>query len=41
MATPQGKIEGDHLGPLRVFLRTHYQIVKTFADGDQVWERKE
>ena len=35
--TPQGKIEGDHLGPLRVFLRTHYQIVKTFADGDQVW----
>jgi len=39
--TPQGKIEGDHLGPLRVFLRSRYHMVKTFADGDQVWERKE
>jgi len=29
----------DHLGPLRSYLRTHYRVVKTFADSDQVWER--
>ncbi len=29
----------DHLGPLRAYLRTHYHVVKTFADADQVWER--
>jgi len=30
---------GDHLGPLRAYLRTHYQVVESFEDGDQVWER--
>jgi hypothetical protein len=30
---------GDHLGPLRAYLRAHYHVVHTFADGDQVWER--
>jgi hypothetical protein len=31
---------GDHLGPLRVYLRGHYRVVKTFDDGAQIWERK-
>ena len=31
---------GDHLGPLRSDLRAHYHVVKTFASGDQVWERE-
>ncbi len=30
---------GDHLGPLRAYLRTHYRVVKTFPDFEQVWER--
>lgn len=29
----------DHLGPLRADLRSHYHVVKTFAGGDQIWER--
>jgi hypothetical protein len=32
---------GDHLGPLRSYLSSHYGVVKTFADGDQVWQRNE
>lgn len=32
---------GDHLGPLRSALRTHYRVVKNFADGAQVWKRIE
>lgn len=32
---------GDHLGPLRAYLRSHYQVIKAFPDGDQVWERTE
>ena len=31
---------GDHLGPLRILMRQAYRVVKTFEDGDQVWERK-
>ena len=31
---------GDHLRPLRANLRNAYHVVKTFPDGDQVWERK-
>ncbi len=30
---------GDHLGPLRAYLRRSYRVVKTFEDGVQVWER--
>jgi hypothetical protein len=37
---PQGiSPAGDHLHPLRAYLRSHYHVVKTFANGDQVWER--
>ncbi len=32
---------GDHLGPLRSYVRSHYRVIKTFADGDQVWERSD
>jgi len=28
----------DHLGPLRLYLRTHYRVVKVFSDGGQAWE---
>ncbi len=30
---------GDHLGPLRAYLRGHYHVIKTLGD-DQIWERK-
>ncbi len=30
----------DHLGPLRAYLHDNYRVVKTFGDGDQVWERR-
>jgi hypothetical protein len=32
---------GDHLGPLRTDLHSHYHVIKSFADGEQVWERNE
>lgn len=31
--------EGDHLGPMRVYLRRHYRLAQTFSNGDQIWER--
>lgn len=33
--------EGDHLGPLRAYLGSHYHVIKIFGDADyeQVWER--
>jgi hypothetical protein len=31
---------GDHLAPLRDYIRHHFREVKTFPDGDQVWERQ-
>jgi hypothetical protein len=31
---------GDHLAPLRDYVRHHFRQVKTFPDGDQVWERR-
>jgi len=39
--TPSIPSEGDHLQPLRDYLRRHSRAVKTFADGDQAWERIE
>lgn len=30
----------DSLGPLRAYMRDHYRLVETFADLQQVWERK-
>jgi len=32
------QVGGDHLGPLRAYLRAHYRVVKTFDDGSQVWQ---
>jgi hypothetical protein len=29
---------GDHLGPLRLYLRQHYHVAKTFSNGDAIWE---
>lgn len=29
---------GDHLGPLRQYLRKQYHIARTFSGGDQTWE---
>ena len=31
---------GDHLASLRDYVRHHFRQVKTFPDGDQVWERR-
>lgn len=31
--------EGDHLGPIRLYLREHYHVAVTFANGDQIWIR--
>ena len=36
-----GSGAGDHLGPLRAELRARYHVIKSFADGDQVWERSD
>jgi hypothetical protein len=36
----KGRGAGDHLGALRAYLRNSYHVVKTFGDGEQVWERK-
>jgi hypothetical protein len=30
----------EHLGPLRKYVRTHYRMVKTFANSDEVWQWK-
>ncbi|HEV2493718.1 MAG TPA: hypothetical protein VG204_11695 [Terriglobia bacterium] len=30
---------GDHLGPLRAYLRAHYRLVKIFFDSEEAWER--
>lgn len=30
---------GDHLGPLRNYLRSHYHVVMTFPSSLEVWER--
>jgi hypothetical protein len=38
---PYGQDWGDHLAPLRAYLDTHYQRVKTFPNGEQFWERQE
>jgi hypothetical protein len=32
---------GDHLGPLRDYIHSHYQRIKVFADSTGVWERKD
>jgi len=36
-----GSPSGDHLGPLRLYLRSRYHVVKTFSNGDQAWQRDE
>jgi hypothetical protein len=30
---------GDHLGPLRAYLRSRYHVARIFANLDEVWER--
>jgi hypothetical protein len=37
---PQDGPPGDHLGPVRDYLGRRYGVVKTFGDGEQVWERR-
>jgi hypothetical protein len=32
------EVHGDHLGPLRGYLRERYRIARTFMDGDEAWE---
>jgi hypothetical protein len=29
----------DHLGPFRTYLRSHYRLVRVFADRDELWQR--
>lgn len=31
--------EGNHLAPINLYLRSHYHVVETFANGDKIWER--
>jgi len=33
--------EGNHLAPIRLYLREHYHVAETFANGDQIWERNQ
>ena len=30
---------GDHLDPMRGYLREHYHVAEMFSNGDQIWER--
>ena len=32
---------GDHLDPIRLYLRQHYHVAQTFSNGDQIWERNQ
>ncbi|HXH47838.1 MAG TPA: hypothetical protein VNM47_00560 [Terriglobia bacterium] len=32
---------GDHLNPLREYLRSHYHLAETFATGDRILERQQ
>ena len=32
---------GDHLPPLRVYLREHYHVAQRFSNGDEIWERND
>jgi len=36
---PRDPAGGDHLGPLRAYLRAHYHVAKSFANGEWIWER--
>jgi len=31
--------EGNHLGPLRSYLQSHYHVAESFAGGHKMWER--
>jgi hypothetical protein len=31
--------EEDHLGPFRYYLKSHFMLIKTFANGDEIWKR--
>jgi hypothetical protein len=33
--------EGDHLGPIRLYLHEHYHVAQTFANGDEILERNQ
>lgn len=33
--------EGNHLAPMRAYLRENYHVAQTFANGDQIWERNQ
>jgi hypothetical protein len=37
---PPGSPGSDSLGTLRAYMRKNYFVVKTFGDGEQVWQRK-
>jgi Dolichyl-phosphate-mannose-protein mannosyltransferase len=41
-ATPEASDppQGDHLGPFRAYLTSHYARVHVFANTDEVWERQ-
>lgn len=32
---------GDHLAPLRTYLRKHYHVARIFSNGDEIWELDE
>jgi len=33
--------QGNHLAPIRKYLREHYHVAQTFTNGDQIWKRNE
>jgi hypothetical protein len=37
-SNPQSHLP-DHLQPFRDYLYLHYRVTKSFASGDEIWER--
>lgn len=34
-------LKGNHLAPIRLYLRQRYHLAQTFSNGDQIWERNQ
>jgi hypothetical protein len=33
-------LPGDHLDPARIYIQRAYMPIATFANGDEIWQRR-